>query len=92
VDSREEQREKEQLPRFDRLAICQPTLPESGTPSILDRPVANHPAHRQVAAPRLGIVHVIVAGNPAKHRLLNRNYPVYCDGRDTAMSCLPLQP
>jgi len=34
-----------------------------------DRPVADHPAHRRVTAQPIGIVHVLVAGEPAKHRL-----------------------
>jgi hypothetical protein len=34
-----------------------------------DRPVADHPAHRRVAAQPLGIIHVLVAGQPPEHRL-----------------------
>ena len=34
-----------------------------------DRPVAHHPAHRRVAAQPLGVVHVLVAGQPPEHRL-----------------------
>jgi hypothetical protein len=34
-----------------------------GRPS--DRPVADHPAHRRVAAQPVGVVHILVAGEPA---------------------------
>ena len=34
-----------------------------------DRPVADHPAHRRIAAQPLGVVHVLVAGQPPEHRL-----------------------
>jgi len=31
--------------------------------------VADHPAHRRVAAQPLGVVHVLAAGEPPEHRL-----------------------
>jgi hypothetical protein len=34
-----------------------------------NRTVADHPAHRRVAAQSLGVVHILVAGEPAKYRL-----------------------
>ena len=34
-----------------------------------DCPVADHPAHRRVAAQPLGVIHVLVAGQPPEHRL-----------------------
>jgi hypothetical protein len=34
-----------------------------------DRPVADHPAHRRVMAQPVGVVHVLVAGQPSEHRL-----------------------
>src|SRR3954453_18327791 len=34
-----------------------------------DRPVADHPAHRRVAAQPLGVVHVLITGQPSEHRL-----------------------
>jgi hypothetical protein len=34
-----------------------------------DRPVADHPAHRWVAAQPLGVVYVLVAGQSPEHRL-----------------------
>ena len=34
-----------------------------------DRPVADHPAHRRIAAQPVGVVHVLVAGQPPEHRL-----------------------
>jgi hypothetical protein len=33
-----------------------------------DRPVANHPAHRWVAAQPVGVIYVLLAGDPSKHR------------------------
>ena len=35
----------------------------------VDRPVADHPAHRRIAAQPLGVVHVLVAGQPPEYRL-----------------------
>jgi hypothetical protein len=34
-----------------------------------DRPVADHPAHRRVVTQSLGVVHILIAGEPAKYRL-----------------------
>jgi hypothetical protein len=34
-----------------------------------DRPVADHPAHCRIAAQPLGVVHVLIAGQPPEHRL-----------------------
>jgi hypothetical protein len=34
-----------------------------------DRPVANHPAHCRIAAQPVGVIYVLVAGEPSKHRL-----------------------
>jgi len=34
-----------------------------------DRPVADYPTHRRVAAQPIGIVHVLVASQPPEHRL-----------------------
>ena len=34
-----------------------------------DRPVADNPAHRRIAAQPVGVVHVLVAGEPPEHRL-----------------------
>jgi hypothetical protein len=34
-----------------------------------DCPVANNPAHRWITAQPLGVVHVLVAGQPPAHRL-----------------------
>jgi hypothetical protein len=42
-------------------------LAEAAEPVI--RPVANLPAHRRIAAQPLGVVHVLVAGQPTEHRL-----------------------
>jgi len=35
----------------------------------LNRPVTNHPAHRRIAAQPIRVVHFLVAGEPAEHRL-----------------------
>jgi hypothetical protein len=37
---------------------------------------ADHPAHRRVAAEPLGVVHILVAGQPSKHRLAQTDQPV----------------
>ena len=34
-----------------------------------DRPVADHPAHRRIVAQPVGVVHILVAGEPSEHRL-----------------------
>ena len=34
-----------------------------------DRPVTDHPAHWGIAVEPLGVVHVLVAGEPSEHRL-----------------------
>jgi hypothetical protein len=34
-----------------------------------DRSVADHPAHRRVAAQPVGVVHILIAGQPPGHRL-----------------------
>jgi hypothetical protein len=34
-----------------------------------DRPVTYDPAHRRVAAQPLGVVHILIAGQPSEHRL-----------------------
>jgi hypothetical protein len=39
----------------------------SGKPG--NRPVAHHPAHRRIATQPLGVVHVLVTGQPPEHRL-----------------------
>jgi hypothetical protein len=39
----------------------------SGRPS--DRPVAHDPAHRRIAAQPIGVVHILVAGEPSEDRL-----------------------
>ena len=39
----------------------------SGRPG--DRPVADHPAHCRVAAQPVGVVHILVAGQPSEYRL-----------------------
>ena len=38
-------------------------------PRTSDRPVANHPAHRRIAARPVGVIDVLVAGEPSKYRL-----------------------
>jgi hypothetical protein len=47
-----------------RLESC-PT--RSGRPG--DRLVADHPAHRWIAAQRVRVVHVVLAGQPPEYRL-----------------------
>jgi hypothetical protein len=37
--------------------------------SPFDRPVADHPTHCRVAAQSVGVIHVLVAGEPSKYRL-----------------------
>jgi hypothetical protein len=37
--------------------------------SPFDRPIADHPTHRRVAAQPVGVVHILVAGQPPEHRL-----------------------
>ena len=44
-----------------------------------DRPVADHPAHRRVAAQPLGVVHVLIAGQPPEHRLAQQGPPADVD-------------
>ena len=39
----------------------------SGRPG--DRPIADHPAQSRIATQPIGVVHVLVAGQPPKHRL-----------------------
>jgi hypothetical protein len=35
----------------------------------LDRPVADHPAHRRIVTQPVGVVHILVAGERSEHRL-----------------------
>jgi hypothetical protein len=61
----------------DRGKVLRPAEPLRLEPAYLagrrgkvgDRPVAHHPAHCRVAAQPLGVVHVLVAGQPPEHRL-----------------------
>ena len=34
-----------------------------------DRPVADHPAHRRVAAQPIGVIQILIAGEPPEYRL-----------------------
>src|SRR6516165_2350789 len=40
-----------------------------GVHDRLNRPITRHPAHRRVAAQSLGVVHVLIAGQPPEYRL-----------------------
>ncbi len=60
--------------RGEVLRPCQPLRLEAahlagrgGAPR--NRSVADHPPHRRIVAQPLGVVHILVAGEPAKYRL-----------------------
>jgi len=62
------------FPRNTQLRVAEPLRLEpahlAGRSGRLgDRPVTDHPAHCRVAAQPLGVVHVLVAGQPPEHRL-----------------------